>query len=197
MLETHSYAFWKILDLEKWHAPNVYMILTGHRWHRWVTYKLKAESFENVKNQIGFCGIWCGSCVVGNGALRELTKRYEDMVKRYGLEEWAPKDFDFKEFMKGLGSIQAIPLCQGCLKGGGRTDCEMRACASNKKINDCSQCNQPTKCKNSEILQHMRSGALDAGLMVKTENVDRQKLIEKWTAELKNKWSSYILFLRG
>ena len=95
---------------------------------------MKSESFENVKNQIGFCGIWCGSCVAGNGTLRELTKRYADIIKRYGLEGWAPKDFDFKEFLKGLASMQAMPLCQGCLKGDGRPNCEMRVCASNKNI---------------------------------------------------------------
>jgi len=156
---------------------------------------LKIETFENVKDQIGFCGIWCGSCVVGNGVLRELTKRYGEIIKKYGVDEWGPKDFDVKEFMNGLASIQTIPVCQGCLKDGGRTNCEMRNCASNKKISDCSQCDQPTKCKNTEILQHMRTGALDAGLMVKTENIDRKKLMENWTAELKSKWPTCILFM--
>jgi len=154
---------------------------------------LKAKPFENVKNQIGFCGIWCGSCVVGNGALRELTKRYEEVIKNYGLEEWAPKDFDFKEFKKGLASIQALPLCRGCLEGDGKPNCEIRTCASNKNITDCSKCDQPTACKNSEMLRKMRTGASSAGLFVKTKNVDRQELIKKWTTELKSKWPCCIL----
>jgi hypothetical protein len=157
--------------------------------------KLKVKPFENVMNQIGFCGIWCGSCVVGNGVLRELTKRYEEIIKNYGLEKWAPKDFDFKEFVKGLASMQAMPLCQGCLKGDGKPNCEIRACASNKNITDCSECDQPTACKNSEILQKMRTGARRAGLFVKTKNVDRQELMEKWTSELKRKCTHYILFV--
>jgi len=159
------------------------------------TCELKVKPFENVKNQIGFCGIWCGSCVVGNGALRELTKRYEEVIKNYGLEKWAPKDFDFKEFMKGLDSIENMPLCQGCLKGDGKPNCEIRNCASNKNITDCSECDQPTACKNSETLQKMRTGASSAGLFVKTKNVDRHELIEKWTSELERKWPHYILFL--
>lgn len=154
---------------------------------------MKIEPFENVKNQIGFCGIWCGSCVAGNGALRKLTKRYEEIIKGYGLEEWAPKNFDFREFTKGLASIQTMPLCQGCLKGDGRPNCEIRACASKKNITDCSECDQPTACKNLETLQKIRTGARRAGLMVKTENVDQQELIEKWTTELKNKWPDCIL----
>ena len=156
---------------------------------------MKPRPFDNVKNQIGFCGIWCGSCPAGNGAIVELTGKYEEIVKENQLEKWAPKDFDFKEFMKGLASIQTMPLCRGCLKGDGRPNCEMRVCASNKKINDCSECDQPTACKNLKTLQKMRTGAYHAGLFVKTENVDRQELIEKWTAKLKGKWPCSILFL--
>jgi len=155
---------------------------------------LKAKAFENVKNQIGYCGIWCGSCVAGNGALKELTKKYEEIITKYDLEEWAPKDFDFKEFRKGLASIQVMPLCPGCLKSGGRENCEIRECASRKNITDCSECAKPEACK-IELLQKMRTGALDAGLFVKMEKVDKQELLEKWTAELRNKWPSSILFL--
>ena len=153
---------------------------------------MSIKAFDNVKNQIGYCGIYCGSCVVGNGTLKELTKRYEEIIQKYGLKEWALKDCDFQEFSKGLASIQAMPLCQGCLKGGGRDNCEMRICASNKKTNDCSECDQPEACRNREILQHMHNGARDAGLFVKTEKVDRERLIEKWTEELKRKWPSCI-----
>ena len=151
---------------------------------------MKAEAFENVKDQIGFCGIWCGSCVVGNGTLRELTKKYEEVIRNYDLESWAPKDFNFKELMKGLTSIQTMPLCQGCRMDGGRSSCEMRICASNKNLNDCTECDRPEECENSETLEHMRSGAQGAGLFVKTENVGWQVLIKKWTAELKSKWPS-------
>lgn len=125
----------------------------------------------------------------------ELTKKYEEIIKSYDLESWAPKNFDFKEFLKGLASIQTMPPCQGCLNDGGRPKCEIRTCASNKKIADCSQCDQPAACKNSEILQKMRTGAQDAGLFVKTKNIDRQELIKRWTNELKGKWPHSVLFL--
>jgi len=155
----------------------------------------KATDFELVKNQIGFCGIWCGSCVVGNGTLRELTKRYAEMIKAYGLKEWGPKDFDYQEFARGLESIQAMSLCPGCLKGGGRDNCEMRTCASNKGIPNCSECGETAGCRHTELLQRMRSGALAAGLFVTTENADGQEFIEKWTTQLKSKWPCCILFM--
>lgn len=150
--------------------------------------------YDNVKDQIGYCGIWCGSCVAGNGVLQELTKRYEEIIKNYDLEQWAPKDFDFKEFAKGLQSLQNMPLCPGCLKGGGRDDCEIRACASSKNFADCSECDRPDKCENVKLLETMRQGALKAGLMVRTENIDRNDLLEKWTEQLKTAWASSILF---
>ena len=157
---------------------------------------MRIRHFQNVKNQVGFCGIWCGSCVVGNGVLQELTQRYEDLVKSYGLKEWGPKDFDFRQFMKGLASIQAMPLCQGCLKGDGKPNCELRACASRKGIEGCTECDQPAGCcSHLEALQKMREGAVRAGLMVKTEKGDRQDLIRKWTAELKGRWPHAILFM--
>jgi hypothetical protein len=146
------------------------------------------EAFDKVKDQIGFCGIWCGSCVVGNGILRELTRRYEEVIKAYGVEKWGPQDFDYKEFFRGLASIQSMPLCSGCLKGDGRENCEMRACASAKDLHDCSECREIASCVHGEIVQKMRSGALQAGLYVKTEDVDRQELVGKWTTELKGTW---------
>jgi len=155
----------------------------------------KAEAFANVRDQIGFCGIWCGSCVVGNGTLRELTERYKEIISVYGLEAWGPKDFDYSEFLKGLTSVQSMPLCLGCLRGDGRENCEMRACALDKNISDCALCHGLVTCEHTHTLQKMRSGALKAGLLVKTEDIDCKELLEKWTRELKNKWPSRILFM--
>ena len=155
---------------------------------------MNVKPFENVKNQIGYCGIWCGSCVVGNGTLRELTRRYEEIVENYGLEGWAPDELDYKEFSRGLSSIQSMPPCQGCLKGGGNPDCPMRTCAVSRSLTDCNVCNQPEACMNREGIEGMRTGALGAGLMVKTGKGDGRELIEAWTEELKGKWPSSILF---
>ncbi len=146
---------------------------------------MTSDPFDNVKNQIGYCGIWCGSCAVANGQLRELTKKQEEIIKNYDVEQWGPKDIDFKEFMKGLKSIQKMSLCPGCLKGGGRDNCEIRACVSSQNLSDCSQCDHPEECKNAELLENMQTGARKAGMFVKTDDTDSHELIEKWTAELK------------
>ena len=153
------------------------------------------RGLDNVKDQIGCCGIWCGSCVVGNGVLKLLTERYEGMITAYGLKEWAPGDFDYEEFSKGLASIRAVPLCSGCLRGGGRPDCEMRSCASRKKVPDCSECAERPGCQHDALLEKMRSGAVAAGLFVKSGSADAGELIDEWTVELKRKWPSITLFM--
>lgn len=149
---------------------------------------MQAKAFENVKNQIGYCGLWCGSCIVGNGTLKELTKRYEELIKGYGVDEWSAKDFDSKEFMKGLASIQNLPICQGCLKGGGNDECRIRPCASKKKLSDCNECNEPTTCKNLEALQKVRRGALAVEMLLKTGRGGQPQLVDKWMVEIKNKF---------
>lgn len=155
---------------------------------------METKAFEKVRDQVGVCGIWCGSCVVGNEALQGLTKRYEELIRSYGLRGWAPQDFDYGEFEKGLASIGAMPPCPGCLKGGGRENCEIKACTTNKGVDECNACHELPACEHAEILQHMRTGAVAAGLFVKTGNVDSKKLIEKWRTKLESKWPSCILF---
>ncbi|KPJ61556.1 MAG: hypothetical protein AMJ46_00065 [Latescibacteria bacterium DG_63] len=157
----------------------------------------RTKAFEDVQDQIGFCGIWCGSCAVANGTLRELTQKYEEIIGAYGLSNWGPKDFDFAELSKGLVSIGSMDLCPGCLKGGGRDECEMKGCAIGKGIDDCSACPEPDACEHVELLERMRSGALDVGLYVKTESADNRQLIQKWTDELKVRWPCRILFTEG
>jgi len=156
--------------------------------------KLRTDAYLNVKSQIGYCGIWCGSCVVGNGVLRKLTSEYEIVIKNYGLKEWAPRDFNYDEFMKGLTSIQIMEPCIGCMKGGGRDNCEIKACARSKKLKDCSECRDIKLCPNMKILEHMRSGAQVAGLFVKRRKENRSALLKKWRKKLRNTWPCYILF---
>jgi hypothetical protein len=152
------------------------------------------KAFHTVKDQIGSCGIYCGSCIVGNGVLRELTRRYEALTTGYGLKEWAPKDFDYDQFAKGLSSISTMPLCPGCQKGGGRDDCEIRACAQSKQIEDCGECSESGNCAHSDLLERMHSGADAVGIFVKHGTGDRGELLKEWIVQLRQKWPCCILF---
>jgi hypothetical protein len=153
------------------------------------------EAFDRVKAQIGACGIWCGSCAVGNGSLRELSRRFEEVLESHGVREWAPAELDYPAFAQGLAAIRKIASCPGCRNYGGREDCEMRACTARRGLSECAECGEHANCPHAEILRHMRAGARDAGLFIKTEPVDVQELLPEWTRRLKAQWPSCILFL--
>ncbi|UCG31710.1 MAG: DUF3795 domain-containing protein [Phycisphaerales bacterium] len=149
---------------------------------------------ENVKGQIGYCGIWCGSCIVGNGALREVTRRYEALVEGYDLESWGAGDFDYAAFARGLAAIQRLEVCRGCREGGGREGCEMRECAKARGAVDCTECDAGAECGHAEMLERMRSGARAVGFSIKSGPADQEKLIEAWMSELGSKWPCCVLF---
>jgi hypothetical protein len=145
----------------------------------------KPSAFENVSDQIGYCGLWCGSCLVGNGRLNDLAKGCAKAITDYGVNDWGPKDIDYSTLLKGLGVISSMKPCAGCVKGGGRTNCEIRACAKGKGLQGCVECGRMEKCKNSKIIRHMRSGAQGVGMKVREKTGNRSRQIGAWTAELK------------
>jgi len=159
--------------------------------------QLETSVFQNVRNQIGFCGIWCGSCLGGNGAVQELTRKYEQVVKRsqLAIEKWTPKEFSFNEFMKGLACIEAMQLCPGCRKGGGPSTCNIRICALGKSLSDCSQCNELADCKNFGHLEKTNPKIKEELSKLKTSNQDQ--LLKKWTDELAQKWPDCVLICKA
>ncbi len=156
---------------------------------------MNADAFQNVRNQIGFCGIWCGSCAAGNGAILELARKFEEAVEKYQLEKWAPENFDFNEFRKGLGSIQTMSRCPGCLKGGGTPNYKIQRCASSKQMANCSRCDQLMECENFESLEKSHPAIKEE--LKKIAKKDQNELVEKWTGELKSKWPHLVLFLNS
>ena len=155
--------------------------------------ELTTKNFDNVKNQIGFCGIWCGSCLGGSGAVQELTRKYEQIVKhsQRTLEKWAPKEFDYNATMKSLASIKAMPLCTGRKKGGGDPSCKVRTCASKRNMANCSECNELMKCKNFEDLE--KGYPKIKKKLTKIKNANQKEITKKWMSELKTKWPHCVL----
>ncbi len=143
---------------------------------------------ERVMPQIGRCGIWCGSCVVVNGVLMELARRYRDMVGSHGLEHWGATGFDYAEFAKGLESISQLEVCPGCLLDGGRDDCELRQCARERRLDGCVDCSEYSDCPHGELLEHMRSGARRAGLTVIDASADAKRVRTDAESELCRRW---------
>jgi len=153
------------------------------------------SAFVNVKDQIGACGIWCGSCAVGNGSLRLASQRYLDVLEAHGIQHWAPPELDYRALSDGLSIVSDMAACPGCRQGGGRDSCEMKACSATRGLSECSECDE-ADCPHAKILDHMRSGALKASLFVKTRPGDSASLIEGWTKELPDQFPSSLLPLK-
>jgi len=155
------------------------------------------EAFESVKGQVGGCGIWCGSCALGNGSLRALIEGLETVLDSHGAEHWTPAEMDYGTFARGLESLKSAASCAGCRKNGGRDDCPLRSCSVERGLEDCADCPDFGSCENDELLQHMRTGAVEAGLFVRGPGQDRTELLDGWTVHLRTSWPSSILFTEG
>ena len=150
--------------------------------------RMDRGDLEKVIPQIGRCGIWCGSCAVGNGVLMELARRYRGMVESHGLEHWGATGFDYAEFIKGLGCISQLEVCPGCLSGGGRDECQLRQCMQAREFDSCVDCGEFSDCPHGELLEHMRSGARRAGLTVIDTRADSERVRGGGEAELSGEW---------
>lgn len=123
--------------------------------------------------------------MVGNGTVSELAQRCMKAITDYGIDDWGPKEVDYDGLLKGLDIIGSMNPCSGCMKGGGRTNCEIRDCARGKGLRECADCGKLEECKNSKIIQHMRSGALGVGMKVKEKAGNRSRFLKNWTAEVR------------
>jgi hypothetical protein len=118
---------------------------------------MKEEAFNAVKDQAGPCGIVCGACVLGNGAIAETAAKTKSYITGYGIKEWAPMvpggaEIDWTETEKTLDWMTKYAGCLGCEKGGGPPDCAIRLCANEKGFQLCSQCGELDDCGKFEWL---------------------------------------------
>jgi len=149
------------------------------------------KPYDEVRNQVGYCGIWCGGCPGGNGSVQELTKRYEKFIVESQVEPYASKDFNFEEFKKGLASIQCMSSCTGCLKGGGNPNCEIRMCAKTKGYINCCDCPSFDGCSKFEELEKLMKDIKSN--LKKMKEVCRHSYIRDQERELALKWPYSIL----
>jgi hypothetical protein len=151
--------------------------------------------FDNVKNQIGYCGLWCGSCIVGDGALAELTDRYRGLIAGYGIDDWGATGFDSRGFMKGLECIATLPICVGCRKGGGNEACRIRPCAQSRHLSSCNECADLASCPHIEELRKVRAGALRVEMIVEASGPHDPAAVREWTKLLRERFPYCVLEL--
>lgn len=96
---------------------------------------------------VGFCGVCCSHCGMQT-RIPQMASELQRFVEAYRYGEWIgyiTQDFDFKNFLKGLGWF-AHSGCKGCLNGGGMPNCEVRDCCKGKGLDNCYFCEEFLKC---------------------------------------------------
>ena len=149
---------------------------------------MDSKQHRRVRGQIGTCGIWCGSCVVGSGALMAVAGRLRTMVESHGLEAWGAEGFDYGAFTRALACVSDLEPCPGCRAGGGQEDCPMRACARDRGVSACPACFEFGGCANHGALKTMRDGAEAAGLTVAKTVDDLLRIHREADADLGRRW---------
>jgi hypothetical protein len=115
------------------------------------------ESPFNVENQVGPCGITCGTCFLGNGSVANSAKITIDYINMIGIKEWAPmvpggKDLNWEETEKTLNWMTKYAFCAGCEESGGPPDCAIRSCAKAKDYDLCYMCDELDSCTKFDWL---------------------------------------------
>jgi hypothetical protein len=111
-------------------------------------------------SEIGFCGIDCGKCELGNKTVSKNAETLKNNVVNYGISQWFQfipvaddEKFNFDELERGLTWLAKYASCPGCHAGGGSPECRVRACAKEKKFESCSSCDGIDACKKLDFLE--------------------------------------------
>jgi hypothetical protein len=115
------------------------------------------ELKNNLTNQIGPCGIICGTCILGNGSVSKNAKTTFDYINMIGIKDWAPmipggRDLNWEETEKTLKWMTKYAFCAGCEQGGGPPDCEIRSCAKSRSFEVCNNCEKLEDCSKFDWL---------------------------------------------
>jgi hypothetical protein len=114
-------------------------------------------SVIDVKNQVGPCGITCGTCDLGNGTLANTSKKTIELINTVGIKDWAPmvhggEGLDWAATEKTLDWMTKYAFCAGCEKGGGSPTCAIRICANEKGFTLCNECDDLEACTKFDWL---------------------------------------------
>ncbi len=112
---------------------------------------------------------------MGNGLLVEMTSQYEKVACGHGVHKWVLKEKG-EAFVEALDTIKKVPVCPGCLKGGGDDTCRMRECTRQRGLVHCDECNIGNDCPHTMVIKYMREAGKAAGMIAATSPEERSKV---------------------
>ena len=105
-----------------------------------------------VSNQVGPCGITCGTCFLGNGTMAKTMEEANRYISMSGIKEWAPvvpggSGINWAKTEKALDWMSKYAYCAGCEQGGGPPECSIRNCANERGVGLCNECSELDICE--------------------------------------------------
>lgn len=120
--------------------------------------------------EIGYCGLFCGDCVIRNGKIGLLSNKllrctrgsdFQKMAE--GLPQAMPDMFetlkDFELFQGVLKAMTHLDCVKMCREGGGSTACRIRSCCQAKGFDGCWHCDEFNDCEIVDWLNPVHHGA--------------------------------------
>jgi hypothetical protein len=117
---------------------------------------------EHILEKIGYCGIYCGSCIFSQSDLFCAVHTLKSELANNHLEKFAhlreKKRHLFKyysQFLEDLSASINLEDSDGCRKRGCDDECEVRECAISQALEGCWDCEQEDTCeKLSKQINH-------------------------------------------
>lgn len=110
------------------------------------------EHFEKT----GYCGLYCGDCKFGTGAIPDLARDLRKELREFRFDKVAdsvpfPEFKNYQDCYEVLGAMVKL-RCKGC-RGGQRSKfCNIAKCAIKKELAGCWGCVDMTGCRKLAFL---------------------------------------------
>jgi hypothetical protein len=119
-------------------------MIYAHLNHKW----MKEDScMASDREQTAYCGLYCGDCIPSNQSLFDTAARLRQQLDDCQFEQYAEykstknrTSTAYPAFREVLDAILTLRCPKTCFQGGGSPDCAIRACAREKRLEGCWQC---------------------------------------------------------
>jgi hypothetical protein len=124
---------------------------------------------------VTYCGLYCELCAE-RARIPQRAALLQEAMTDEGWPFWGQEVPGFTHFWEFLQQLQADGGCPGCRAGGGYPACAIRACAQERGLELCSQC-EDLACDHVKALAAIYPTLL-------ADNARLQSVgLEQWLAE--------------
>jgi hypothetical protein len=112
------------------------------------------------KRFTALCGLYCLDCIPSHPRLFAMVKELTDLLDELRFEHYAELKShtspvfggyaQFREVLRSIGDLQCVAPCT---KGGGKPNCEVRACVTSHALAGCWECAEHSVCELLEPLK--------------------------------------------